>query len=54
MSMASTVEADLVPFEGQVLDLRSVPIHQAQVVLFNLDNPSSRVSTTPGFILDRY
>ena len=46
MSMASTVEADLVPFEGQVLDLRSVPIHRAQVVLFNLDNPGSRVSTT--------
>ena len=46
MSMTSTAGADLVPFEGQVLDLRSVPVHRAQVVLYNLDNPGSRVSTT--------
>ena len=44
--LASTVRADLVPFEGQVLDLRSAPVHRAEVVLFNLDNPNSRVSTT--------
>ena len=46
MGLASTLRADLVPFEGQVLDLRSAPVHRAEVVLFNLDNPSSRVSTT--------
>ena len=46
MGLASAVGADLVPFEGQVLDLRSAPVHRAQVVLFDLDNPSSRVSTT--------
>ena len=46
MGLASSLRADLVPFEGQVLDLRSAPVHRAEVVLFNLDNPSSRVSTT--------
>ena len=46
MGLASTVRADLVPLEGQVLDLRSAPVHRAEVVLFNLDNPGSRVSTT--------
>ena len=46
LGLASALRADLVPFEGQVLDLRSAPVHRAEVVLFNLDNPSSRVSTT--------
>ena len=46
LGLASALRADLVPFEGQVLDLRSAPVHRAEVVLFKLDNPGSRVSTT--------
>ena len=46
MSLTSIAEADMVPFEGQVLDPESAPVHRAQVVLFDLHNPSSRVSTT--------
>ncbi len=46
IGLASTVGADLVPLRGQVLDLRSAPVHRAEIVVFNLDNPGSRVSTT--------
>ncbi len=46
LGLASALRADLVPFEGQVLDLRSAPVHRAEVVLYKLDNPGSRVSTT--------
>ena len=44
-SLASTAAAEQEPFEGQVLDLRSAPIHRAQVVLYPLDDPGSRVTT---------
>ena len=44
-SLTSTVAAEPESFEGQVLDLRSAPIHRAQVVLYPLDNPGSRVTT---------
>ncbi len=45
-SLASAVEADVVPFEGRVLDLNSAPVHRAEVVLYDLDSPGSRVSAT--------
>ncbi len=45
-SLAAAVEADVVAFEGQVLDLNSAPVHRAEVVLYDLENPGSRVSTT--------
>ena len=45
-SLASAVEAEVVPFEGRVLDLNSAPVHRAEVVLYDLDSPGSRVSAT--------
>ena len=45
-SLASAVAADVVPFEGKVLDLNSAPVHGAEVALYDLDDPGSRVSTT--------
>ena len=46
-SLAAGVGADTAPFEGKVLsDVDSTPIHRAQVVLYNLDRPEERVSTT--------
>ena len=47
MSLAAGIGADTEPFEGQVLlEIGSVPIHRAQVVLYNLNRPEERVSTT--------
>ena len=43
-SLAAAVEADVVPFEGRVLDLNSAPVHGAEVALYDLDDPVSRVS----------
>lgn len=45
MCLASTVAADQGPFEGQVINPKSVPIHQAQVVLYRLDDPRQRLTT---------
>ena len=43
--LASTVAADEDPFEGQVINPKSVPIHRAQVVLYRLDDPRQRLTT---------
>ena len=45
-SLAAAVEADVVPFEGRVLDLNSAPVHGAEVALYDLDDPGSRVTAT--------
>ena len=44
-SLASTVAAERQPFEGRVVNPKSLPIHRARVVLYRLDNPRARVTT---------
>ena len=43
--LASTVAANEDPFEGQVINPKSAPIHRAQVVLYRLDDPRQRLTT---------
>ena len=45
MGLASTVAAEQQPFEGQVVNGKSLPIHRARVALYRLDNPPARVTT---------
>ncbi len=45
MGLASTVAAERQPFEGRVVNGKSLPIHRARVVLYRLDNPRARLTT---------